>query len=247
MTAVRDTLSKVKTLFATTIAALTLVAGSQAAPPNLTALGYTVYADNDPMTGGGVCPKYRVTGYGVDLTFRAYNGLVCNEAGMEGQMQSFAAGHDERKLGFEHPAAVTARSSVQGKGYAVATNYAGPLFTVTGGCNMNQTVDAAGLVALDGSLATSAPCPPPPPPPPPAEEPPPTTTEPAPAPAPAPTDPKVTELETKVADLVAKVASLQAAVEAAWTALVDALAAGQSPWESALAARSAGMNALYGL
>lgn len=244
MTAVSDTLSRVKTLTATFAIALTLVVGAQAAPPNLAALGYTVYKDGDTYSGG-VCPSYRVTGYGVDITFRAWNGLTCNETSTEAQMQTFADGHQERKLNFEQPAAVAARSSVQGKGYTVTTDYAGPTFTVTGDCNVNQTVGPAGLATLAASIAPAAPCPVVAP----TATPTPTTTEPAPTTtaAPAPIDPAVAELQTKVAELARKVETLQAAMKAAWTALVDALADGKAPWAAALAARSAGLNELYGL
>ena len=65
--------------------------------------------------------------------------------------------------------------------------------------------------------------------------------EPPPPPA---TDPAVIE---RLAALEATVVSLQAAIEASWNALVAAYEAGQPPWEAALAARSAAMNALYGL
>lgn len=85
----------------------------------------------------------------------------------------------------------------------------------------------------------------------PAPEPTPTP-EPAPAPAPteepAPTvDPRITELEAALAALSARVTSLENATLAAWTALVDAQAAGAPPYEAALAARSAYLNTIHGL
>lgn len=97
------------------------------------------------------------------------------------------------------------------------------------------------------TLTLTAPAAPAPPPPPPsaAAQP----SEPSPPPAePGPTiEERVAALETKVVELAAKDVQLQAAMEAAWTAMVDALAAGAPPWEAALAARSAGLNVLYGL
>lgn len=88
---------------------------------------------------------------------------------------------------------------------------------------------------------------------------------PAPAPAPAPTEPapaatsssspapsqtveeRLAALEAALAALRSRVGALEDANLASWTALVNALAAGALPYEAALAARSAGMNALYRL
>lgn len=96
---------------------------------------------------------------------------------------------------------------------------------------------------------------------------PPPAPEPAPAPAPtepvsAPTSPaeagvsaptgptlddRLTELEKAVAAITTRVGNLETANLAAWDAFVAALAAGKPADEAALAARSAAMNALYGL
>lgn len=70
------------------------------------------------------------------------------------------------------------------------------------------------------------------------------TTEPAPEPT---VDTRVTELEAALAAIAARVTSLENATLAAWTALVDSLAAGAPPDEAALAARSAYLNTIYGL
>lgn len=77
-----------------------------------------------------------------------------------------------------------------------------------------------------------------------ASAPAPTPTEPAPEPT---VDTRVTELEAALAAIAARVTSLENATLAAWTALVDSLAAGAPPYEAALAARSAYLNTIYGL
>ena len=217
------------------LAALMLVPAAGATPPDLPALGYQVSLIINTSTQ---CKGYHVTGFGADVTFDQAplsNGSCIADYGVDAQeaaMRVFAAGHDERKLGFEHTDAVTARAAVQAKGYTVATSYVGPSFTVTGGCQGSSTLDVAGLVSAAAGLpAASEPCPPP------------VVAPPAEPPPPA-TDPAVLE---RLAALEAKVVSLQAAIEASWNALVAAYEAGQPPWEAALAARSAAMNALYGL
>lgn len=58
---------------------------------------------------------------------------------------------------------------------------------------------------------------------------------------------RVTELERMLADLANRVEAVRSASLAAWTALVDQLAAGATPDVAALAARSAYLNATYGL
>lgn len=184
------------------LAVLSFIPSAAAAPPDLAALGYTVYRDGDPFPGG-VCPKYTVQGFGADVFFRAYNGLTCNESAMEESMHSFAAGHDERKLGFENAPAVSARSALQSKGYTVTTSYAGPSFRVVGDCNVDQTVDSATIVTLASSLPTSAPCPPPPP----AEEPPPPPVDPA-------VDARLRALEEEIARLRAEHDQLRAEFDA---------------------------------
>lgn len=90
------------------------------------------------------------------------------------------------------------------------------------------------------------------PPAPPAEPSPPAETTPIEATsAPAPTGPTVedrlTELEQALAAIAVRVGNLETANLAAWDAFVDALARGETTDVAALAARSAAMNALYGL
>jgi hypothetical protein len=92
------------------------------------------------------------------------------------------------------------------------------------------------------------------PPPPPAASPPAVEPEPvaaSPVVAPVVVAPVVEErlvaLETAVAALAKRVGNLESAVIAAWDAYRAALLDGAAPDVAALAARSAGMNALYGL
>lgn len=245
-----------RTALAALLASLTLIGAAHAAGPGDVAnLGYSVTA-----VVNGPCTTYRATGYGA---VNAQLGSNC-DASFPSAIDAFIAGHEERKLAFEYPTAVTARTSLQGKGYSVSTDYATPAFTVTGGCNVNQTVTAANLAALDASLAAAAPCPAAPPAVPPASSTPTTTTtaapapptdeEPAPEPAPAPTGPTTEELAAQIAtlqsaleQLAGRIDALQRANEAAWTAYVDALGLNQPAYVAALAARSAGLNAMYEL
>lgn len=71
---------------------------------------------------------------------------------------------------------------------------------------------------------------------------------------PAPAGPTTTDLETRIVDLEAQLAALSTRVdaiakanEASWTAYIDARIAGASDVDAALAARSAGLNAIYGV
>lgn len=252
--------------------AVMLVVGPAGAgnPTDLPGLGYSTTS-----SGLGGCNYWSATGYGVTENF----GSDCLSE-FQAKIDAFIAGHPERKLGFQHPAAVAARSSVGAKGYSVSTDYSGPTFTVTGGCEVNSTVGPGGLVALASSLPAAAPCPPPAPPPPTttaattsttptstvspptSNQPTPTTTtttstEPAPPPTtttPASTGPSIADLERKIAELEQRLAALAGRVDAlrqanvaAWDAWVAATEQGLPPHEVALAARSAGMNALYGL
>lgn len=238
---------------ATLAAALTLTGPAGAIDPySLADLGYSVTS----IATSPTCTTYSATGFGASASF----GSTC-DAGFQTALDGFAAGHNERKLGFQHPAAVTARASIQAKGYSVATDYGGPTFTVTGGCNVNQTATATTIVSLDASLVPAAPCPAP-------------TTTAAPTTAtasPTATNPtatttvavtptveeleaRIAELEAKLAAQAAKLAALAARVDAiqraniaAWDAWVAAAEAGLPPDEAALAARSAGLNAIYGL
>jgi hypothetical protein len=208
-------------------------------------LGYSVSASSN-----GLCQDTTInqsvsaTGFGAHANF----GSTC-DAGYQAAIDAFAAGHPERKLGYEHPSAVSARATIQGKGYAVSTDYAAPAFTVTGDCNVNSTIGPAELVGLASSLPTSAPCPSPP-----AEAPAPGAEPPAAPPAAAPTAPAPSTLEERVAAieaqlraLAARVTAIKEANDAAWKALVAAFEAGYPPHLAALAARSAGLNAMYQL
>lgn len=220
-------------LIAIVLVSTALVGSARAA--DLTAVAELGYATSTVYTGG-TCPSSEqvawtatATGFGTFANF----GSVC-DPGYSAIIDAFIAGHPERKLRYQQPAAVSARDSLIAKGYTVTTGYEPPSFAVAGGCSVDSTVDAAGVVALDQSLPAAAPCPAPPP----AQ---------APAPAGPTIDERVTALEQEVAELKPKVASLEAAQVASWNAWVDSLAAGLPPYEAALAARSAGMNALYGL
>ena len=188
----------------------------------------------------GDCTFWKATGFGASIDL----GSDC-WPGFQDKLDAFVAGHPERKLSYEHPAAVAARADVLAKGYAVATAYEPPAFRITGGCDLDVTVPPAELVALAPTLATAAPCPATPPAEEPlAEEPAPTGEEPA---AGATLEERVTEIETALAALASRVTALRDANLAAWNAFVDALAAGYPAPEAALAARSAAMNAIYRL
>lgn len=214
------------------LAALALSSSAWGAEPrDLGRLGYSTQESK-----AGECSYWKASGFGVSVDF----GSTC-WPGFQEKLDAFVAGHPERKLGFEHPEATVARATVQAKGYAVTTLYEGPTFVVQGACNVDVTASAGELVALASSLPASAPCPPPPP----AEEPP---AEPPPAESqPDPIDQRLTALEQRVDAIAVKVASVQTAVEASWNALVQAWFDGLPGYEAALAARSAAMNALYGL
>ncbi len=58
---------------------------------------------------------------------------------------------------------------------------------------------------------------------------------------------QIDALAAKLDALAARVNAIQLANVAAWDALLDALDAGLPPYMAALAARGAGLNAIYGL
>lgn len=227
---------------------LALVAATSAAAATidqLPGLGYSV----SMLTLPDGCHGYTASGYGASADF----GTDC-DAAFQQKLDSFVAGHDERKLGYQHPAAVGARADLQGKGYTVSTSYAIPTFHVTGGCNIDSTVDSAGIVTLDGALPAAAPCPEPP------AEPGTTTTSQGAAAPPPPSGTTTTETATtpvvtpdcdlacvnaRLDALEHRVDAIEAANAASWDAYRAALADGATPAEAALAARSAGQNALY--
>lgn len=212
------------------LAALVLVPSAWSAEPrDLQTLGYAT-----TVSHAGECDFWKASGFGASVDF----GSTC-WPGFQEKLDAFVAGHPERKLGYQHPDAVTARAAVQAKGYTVDTLYEGPAFAVRGDCGVDATVGVAELVALAASLPASAPCPPPAP----AEEPPAPPAE----PQPDPVEERLTALEQTLAALGRKVVTLQTAIEASWNALVQAWADGLPGDEAALAARSAAMNALYGL
>lgn len=241
-----------KAVLLTIVLALSFAGRASATDPYAIAnLGYSVTVITYEN-----CTAYKASGFGVSVTLQS----SCDPGGVP--MGEFVRGHPERKLGYEHPGAITARSDIQSKGYAVTTDYAIPTFRVAGDCNVDKTVDVSGLIALAASLPVSAPCPPPTPPVTPTT---PTTTT---TPAATPSEPaapstdttttttatttatveeRLADLEKKYEELAARVDAIQKANEAAWRAWVAATAGGLPAHEAALAARSAGLNMLYGI
>lgn len=223
------------------LVAMALSATAQASSfEDLASLGYSTHR----VTGVTACYAYNglgasdsASGFGVSVDFGCVNG-----PGYDAAIDAFAAGHAERKLAYEHPDAVAARSDITGKGYAVSVDYTTATFTVTGDCNVNATVTADNLPAFDASLAASAPCPAPP-----------VTTETTTTAATETTtattapDPSVSVLQAQVDALVVQVASLQTAIVAAWDEYTRLVNLGASASVAALGARSAALNTLYGL
>lgn len=234
-------------LSATLLLALAAATAASAATiDQLPGLGYSV----SMVTQLDGCHAYTATGYGATGNF----GTDC-DATFQQNLDTFVAGHDERKLGYQHPAAVGARADLQGKGYAVSTDYAVPTFHVTGGCNIDSTGDASSIVTIDAALPVAAPCPPPPPV---------TTTTSTTTTAPAGGGATTTEtvatvpvnttpecdlacINARVTALENRVTAIEQANTAAWSAFRAALLDGATPAEAALAARSAGENAIYQL
>lgn len=241
-----------KTLLWTIIAALALAGAARASSiQELASLGYSTKRTTgvaECVQWNSVGAKDSASGFGASADFGCVNGPT-----YASDIDAFAAGHAERKFGYENPTALQARDILVGKGYRVGVNYAAATLQVAGECNVNETLAASAAKAYADAAPTSAPCPPPAPAVPvPAPAPvapaPPVGEEPVPAPDPLDDiKARLAALEAKYDELASRVNAIKLANEAAWDALVRALGQGRPAYEAALLARGAGMNAIYEL
>jgi hypothetical protein len=146
-----------RTLILSLVALAVLVMGGAARASSfeeLAALGYSTHR----TTGVAACVQWNsvgasdsASGYGASADFGCVNGPDYDAA-----IDSFVAGHLDRKLAYEHPTAAAARDDITAKGYAVTVDYDAATFTVSGGCDINATVAADNLATYAATLPTAA-------------------------------------------------------------------------------------------